>query len=133
MIRRPPRSTRTDTLFPYTTLFRSSGRIGRSSVTEGALVNVGQSNALATIQQLDPIYVDVVQPSAMLLRLKREFANGQLKKLGEQQAEVHLQLEDGSEYASAGTLQFAAVKVDSSNGSVTLRSIFPNPDETGRA
>src|SRR3546814_5033972 len=107
MIRRPPRSTRTDTLFPYTTLFRSSGRIGRSSVTEGALVNVGQSNALATIQQLDPIYVDVVQPSAMLLRLKREFANGQLKKLGEQQAEVHLQLEDGSEYASAGTLQRA--------------------------
>ncbi|HEY9544621.1 MAG TPA: efflux RND transporter periplasmic adaptor subunit, partial [Solimonas sp.] len=105
-----------------------SGRIGRSSVTEGALVNVGQSNALATIQQLDPIYVDVVQPSAMLLRLKREFANGQLKKLGEQQAEVHLQLEDGSEYASAGTLQFAEVTVDSSTGSVTLRSIFPNPD-----
>src|SRR3546814_4737521 len=59
-----------------------SGRIGRSSVTEGALVNVGQSSALATIQQLDPIYVDVVQPSAMLLRLKREFANGQLKKIG---------------------------------------------------
>src|SRR3546814_7249700 len=64
----------------------------------------------------------------MLLRLKREFANGQLKKLGEQQAEVHLQLEDGSEYASAGTLQFAEVTVDSSTGSVTLRSIFPNPD-----
>src|SRR3546814_17633329 len=64
----------------------------------------------------------------MLLRLKREFANGQLKKLGEQQAEVHLQLEDGSEYASAGTLQFAEVTVDSSTGSVTFRSIFSNHD-----
>lgn len=105
-----------------------SGRIGRSSVTEGALVGAGQSTALATIQQLDPIYVDVPQPSAMLLRLKREFASGQLKKAGDQQAEVHLQLEDGSDYASAGTLQFAEVTVDPSTGSVTLRSIFPNGD-----
>jgi len=105
-----------------------SGRIGRSSVTEGALVGAGQGAALATIQQLDPIYVDVPQPSAMLLRLKREFASGQLKKAGEQQAEVHLQLEDGSDYASAGTLQFSEVTVEPSTGSVILRSIFPNPD-----
>jgi membrane fusion protein (multidrug efflux system) len=104
------------------------GRIGRSSVTEGALVGAGQGTALATIQQLDPIYVDVPQPSAMLLRLKREFASGQLKKAGEQQAEVHLQLEDGSDYASAGTLQFSEVTVEPSTGSVILRSIFPNPD-----
>lgn len=104
------------------------GRIGRSSVTEGALVGAGQTNALATIQQLDPIYVDVPQPSAMLLRLQREFASGQLKKTGEQQAEVHLRLEDGSDYASAGTLQFSEVTVDPSTGSVTLRSIFPNGD-----
>lgn len=105
-----------------------SGRIGRSSITEGALVAAGQSNALAIIQQLDPIYVDVPQPSAMLLRLQREFASGQLKKTGDQQAEVHLKLEDGSDYASAGTLQFSEVTVDPSTGSVTLRSIFPNPD-----
>jgi membrane fusion protein (multidrug efflux system) len=104
------------------------GRIGRSSVTEGALVSAGQSTPLATIQQLDPIYVDVPQPSAMLLRLQREFASGQLKKAGEQQAEVHLQLEDGSDYASAGTLQFAEVTVEPSTGSVTLRAIFPNGD-----
>ncbi|HET8881024.1 MAG TPA: efflux RND transporter periplasmic adaptor subunit [Solimonas sp.] len=104
------------------------GRIGRSGVTEGALVSAGQSTPLATIQQLDPIYVDVPQPSAMLLRLQREFASGQLKKAGEQQAEVHLQLEDGSDYASAGTLQFAEVTVEPSTGSVTLRAIFPNGD-----
>ncbi|NGY05682.1 efflux RND transporter periplasmic adaptor subunit [Solimonas terrae] len=105
-----------------------SGRIGRSGVTEGALVSAGQSTALATIQQLDPIYVDVPQPSTMLLRLQREFASGQLKKAGDRQAEVHLQLEDGSDYASAGTLQFSEVTVDPSTGSVTLRSIFPNGD-----
>lgn len=105
-----------------------SGRIGRSSVTEGALVSAGQTTALATIQQLDPIYVDVPQPSTMLLRLQREFASGQLKKAGDHEAEVHLQLEDGSDYASAGTLQFSEVTVDPSTGSVTLRAIFPNGD-----
>ncbi|WP_051361990.1 efflux RND transporter periplasmic adaptor subunit [Solimonas soli] len=106
-----------------------SGRIGRSSVTEGALVTAGQTTALATIQQLDPIYVDATQPSTMLLRLRREFASGQLKKVGEQQAEVKLTLEDGSAYAHAGKLQFSEVAVDPTSGSVTLRAVFPNPDE----
>lgn len=105
-----------------------SGRIGRSSVTEGALVTAGQTTALATIQQLDPIYVDVTQPATMLLRLQREFASGQLKKVGEQQAEVKLKLEDGSAYEHAGKLQFAEVTVDPSSGSVTLRAVFPNPE-----
>ncbi|MGH8444121.1 MAG: efflux RND transporter periplasmic adaptor subunit [Solimonas sp.] len=104
-----------------------SGRIGRSSITEGALVSVGQSTALATIQQLDPIYVDVTQPSTMLLRLQREFASGKLKKVGEQQAEVKLTLEDGSAYEHAGKLQFSEVTVDPTSGSVTLRAVFPNP------
>nr|WP_299691696.1 efflux RND transporter periplasmic adaptor subunit [Hydrocarboniphaga sp.] len=106
-----------------------SGRIGRSSVTEGALVTANQTTALATVQQLDPIYVDVTQPSAVLLRLKREMAAGALRSAGDNQAEVHLTLEDGSGYASAGKLQFAEVSVDASTGSVTLRALFPNPDK----
>jgi membrane fusion protein (multidrug efflux system) len=106
-----------------------SGRIGRSSVTEGALVTADQTTALATVQQLDPIYVDVTQPSAVLLRLKREMAAGQLHSAGNNQAEVHLSLEDGSDYPQAGKLQFAEVSVDQSSGSVTLRAQFPNPDK----
>jgi len=105
-----------------------SGRIGRSAVTEGALVTAGQATALATIQQLDPIYVDAVQPSAMLLRLRRDFASGRLKKVGDQQAEVTLKLEDGSAYPQAGKLQFSEVTVDATSGSVTLRAVYPNPD-----
>jgi membrane fusion protein (multidrug efflux system) len=106
-----------------------SGRIGRSFVTEGALVTADQANSLATVQQLDPVYVDVTQPSAVLLRLKRELAAGQLVPAGDNQAEVHLTLEDGSNYAPAGKLQFAEVSVDATTGSVTLRAIFPNPDK----
>jgi membrane fusion protein (multidrug efflux system) len=106
-----------------------SGRIGRSSVTEGALVTAAQTTALATLQQLDPIYVDVTQPTAVLLRLKRELAAGQLIPAGPNQAEVHLTLEDGSNYALAGKLQFADVTVDATTGSVTLRGLFPNPDK----
>ncbi len=105
-----------------------SGRIGRSSVTEGALVTADQSVALATVQQLDPIYVDVPQPSTVLLRLKREFAAGQLRHAGAHEAEVRLTLEDGSEYPLPGRLQFTEVTVDQTTGSVTLRAIFPNPD-----
>ncbi|MFT4046180.1 MAG: efflux RND transporter periplasmic adaptor subunit [Solimonas sp.] len=105
-----------------------SGRIGRSAVTEGALVTAGQTTALATIQQLDPIYVDGTQPSATLLRLRRELASGKLKKVGDQQAEVRLTLEDGSAYEQAGKLQFSEVAVDPTSGSVTLRAVFPNPD-----
>jgi membrane fusion protein (multidrug efflux system) len=106
-----------------------SGRIGRSSVTEGALVTAAQTTALATVQQLDPIYVDATQPSEVLLRLKRELAAGQLEQAGDNQAQVHLILEDGSRYPAAGKLQFAEVSVDETTGSITLRALFPNPDK----
>jgi membrane fusion protein, multidrug efflux system len=106
-----------------------SGRTGRSTVTEGALVTANQATALATVQQLDPIYVDVTQPSAVLLRLKRELAAGQLVQAGANQAEVHLMLEDGSTYKPVGKMQFAEIQVDQTTGSVTLRALFPNPDK----
>ena len=106
-----------------------SGRIGRSAVTEGALVTANQTTALATVQQLDPIYVDVTQPSAVLLRLKRELAAGQLVATGGNEAEVQLTLEDGSSYGPRGKLQFSEVSVDETTGSVTLRALFPNPDK----
>ena len=105
-----------------------SGRIGRSAVTEGALVSNGQANAMATIQQLDPIYVDVTQSSKELLRLRRDLAEGRLQKAGDSAAKVALKLEDGSRYAHEGTLEFSEVAVDESTGSVTLRAVFPNPD-----
>jgi membrane fusion protein (multidrug efflux system) len=104
-----------------------SGRIGRSSVTEGALVTNGQSTALATVQRLDPIYVDLTQSSSQLLRLQRELNNGQLKSVRDQSATVRLILEDGTEYPEKGILQFSEVSVDQGTGSVTLRAMFPNP------
>lgn len=104
-----------------------SGRIGRSAVTEGALVSSGQSEALAVIQQLDPIYVDVTQPATELLRLRRELAAGQLEKVGDNAARATLTLPDGSAYAHAGRLEFSEVAVDPGTGSVTLRAVFPNP------
>jgi membrane fusion protein, multidrug efflux system len=104
-----------------------SGRIGRSSVTNGALVTASQPVALATIQQLSPIYVDVVQSSAELLQLKQDLASGVLKNGGAAQASVRLVLEDGSPYPLPGTLKFSEVTVDQSTGSVTLRAVFPNP------
>ena len=105
-----------------------SGRIGRSAVTEGALVSNGQATAMATIQQLDPIYVDVTQSSAELLKLRREQESGKLKKVGDNAAEVSLKLEDGSNYAQKGRLEFSEVSVDETTGSVTLRAVFPNPE-----
>ena len=105
-----------------------SGRIGRSAVTEGALVSNGQANAMATIQQLDPIYVDVTQSSKDLLRLRRDLADGRLQKASDSAAKVALKLEDGSRYAHEGTLEFSEVAVDESTGSVTLRAVFTNPD-----
>jgi membrane fusion protein (multidrug efflux system) len=104
------------------------GRIGRSSVTPGALVTANQSTALATITQLDPIYVDVSQPATTLLRLRGELAAGKLASGGPNQAAVTLKLEDGSTYPTAGALQFTDVTVDQSTGTVLLRAIFPNPD-----
>jgi len=106
-----------------------SGRIGASSVTEGALVQNGQSTALATVQQLDPIYVDVTQSSNDFLRLKQELANGSLKQENGQ-AKVTLVTNDGIEYPQDGTLEFSDVTVDQTTGSITLRAIFPNPDHT---
>jgi membrane fusion protein (multidrug efflux system) len=115
----------------YTRVFSPiSGRTGRSSVTEGALVDANQSTAMVVVQQLDPIYVDVTQPSTMLLRLQREFAGGKLKKVGETQAQAKLTLEDDALYEQTGKLQFTEVTVASSTGSVTLRSVFPNPQHT---
>ncbi|MCW2269965.1 MULTISPECIES: efflux RND transporter periplasmic adaptor subunit [Pseudomonas] len=105
-----------------------SGRIGRSAVTEGALVNNGQADAMAVIQQLDPIYVDVTQSSAELLKLRRELESGQLQKVGENAAKVTLTLEDGSTYRQEGRLEFSEVSVDPTTGSVTLRAVFPNPE-----
>lgn len=104
-----------------------TGRIGRSTVTPGALVTASQETALATVQQLDPIYVDVTQSSADLLRLKQEFASGRLQRSGDSQARVRLVLEDGSTYAEAGKLQFSDVTVDKGTGTITLRAVFPNP------
>lgn len=105
-----------------------SGRIGRSMVTEGALVTSGQATALSTVQQIDPIYVDVTQSSAQLLRLQRELANGQLKNADDQVATARLILEDGTPYSEPGKLQFSEVSVDQGTGSVTLRAVFPNPN-----
>ncbi len=107
-----------------------SGRIGRSSVTNGALVTASQSAPLATIQELSPIYVDVTQSSSELLRLKQSLASGLLKSNGSAQAHVKLLLEDGSAYPLPGTLKFSEVTVDQSTGSITMRAIFPNPKKT---
>lgn len=106
-----------------------SGRIGKSSVTEGALVQNGQASALATVQQLDPIYVDVTQSSNDFLRLKQELANGLLKQENGK-AKVDLVTSDGIKFPQSGTLEFSDVTVDQSTGSITLRAIFPNPDHT---
>ena len=106
-----------------------SGRIGRSSVTTGALVTASQVDPLATIQQLDPVYVDVTQSTTELLRLKRNLASGLLKTNKSQLAQVKLVLEDGTAYAHPGTMKFSEVTVNQSTGSVTLRTIFPNPEQ----
>ena len=105
-----------------------TGRIGRSAVTEGALVTDGQNNAMATVNQLDPIYVDVTQPITRILALKRALKSGDLKASGTDQAEVSLTLDDGSAYPLSGTLKFSEVSVDQGTGSVTLRAVFPNPE-----
>ncbi len=113
----------------YTKITASiSGRIGRSSVTEGAIVTAYQPSALAVIQQMDPIYVDVPQSSTDLLRLDRSLKSGSLNGHGKDRRKVKLFLEDGTPYPLEGTLQFRDVTVDSTTGSVILRIVFPNPD-----
>jgi membrane fusion protein (multidrug efflux system) len=103
-----------------------SGRIGRAVATTGALVTAGQTTALTTIQRLDPIYVDVPQSSADLLRLRQSIAAGELSR-GGGAARVRLRLEDGSVYPIEGTLQFTDVSVDPATGTQTIRAIFQNP------
>ena len=103
------------------------GRIGRSAVTPGALVAAYQPIPLAVVQQLDPIYVDVTQSSAELLRLQRALEGGRLAQDPEAKGRVKLLLEDGTPYPQEGTLKFRDVTVEPTTGSVTLRMVFPNP------
>lgn len=105
-----------------------TGRVESSSVTPGALVTASQDTPLTTVQQLDPLYVDITQSSTEVLRLKRELAAGRLSKAGDDEARIMLRLEDGSEYNHAGRLQFSGASVSQSTGSVTLRAVVPNPD-----
>ncbi|MBX3738524.1 MAG: efflux RND transporter periplasmic adaptor subunit [Candidatus Didemnitutus sp.] len=106
-----------------------SGRIGLAEVTEGAYVQAGQATLLATVQQIDPIYVNLVQPSTEIERMRREFESGRMRKDGDGLPEVTLLMEDGTEYPVRGQLEFADITVDRSTGSVTLRALFPNPDK----
>lgn len=107
-----------------------SGRIGKSNVTEGALATAQQPLALATIQQLNPMFVDVPQSTTEMLHRNERSARGRLKTDGEDQRKVKLILKDGAEYSLEGTLQFRDVTVDPATGSVILRMVFPNPEST---
>lgn len=106
-----------------------AGRIGRSSVTAGALVTANQDQALAMVQQLDPIYVDLTQSGTDIMRLRRAAEQGRLKRDSSGETPVRLVLEDGSEYEHTGTLAFSEVTVDPDTGSVTLRAVFENPEQ----
>lgn len=115
----------------YTTITAPiSGHIGRSLVTPGALVTANQTSALATIDTLDPIYVDINQSTAELLALKKAMASRGLAGNTAERARVSLTLEDGSNYPLDGTLEVSEVTVDPSTGAVVLRAVFPNPKET---
>jgi membrane fusion protein (multidrug efflux system) len=105
-----------------------SGRIGRAQVTVGALVGQGEPTRLATIQKVDPIYANLTQSSAEVLRLRRAFASGELESAGDGQAKVTLIMEDGIEYPHPGRLLFTDMTVDQATGAVILRAEFPNPD-----
>jgi membrane fusion protein (multidrug efflux system) len=104
-----------------------SGRSGPSLVTEGAYVQASAATLMTTVQQIDPVYVDLTQSSVEGLQLRRDIASGQLKLNGPDQAKVTLVLEDGTQYPLPGSLQFTDITVDQGTGSVTLRAIFPNP------
>jgi len=105
-----------------------TGRVGIASVTEGAYVQAGQATLMATVQQIDPIYVDLNQSSVHGLRLRQDLAAGRVQTAGPNRARVELILEDGSRYPIAGTLQFSDVTVDPGTGSVRVRTIVPNPN-----
>jgi membrane fusion protein (multidrug efflux system) len=111
----------TDVVSPIT------GRIGTSQVTQGAYVQASAATLMSTVQQIDPIYVDLNQSSVAGLQLRRDVASGQLKLNGPNQAKVALILEDGTQYPQTGTLQFTDITVDPATGSVTVRAIMPNP------
>lgn len=104
------------------------GRIGRALVTEGALVGQGEATPLAIIQQIDPLYVNLVQSSAELLRLRRALASGQLEELSPDEVKITLITEDGEEYPHPGRLLFSDISVDPTTGAVMLRAVVPNPD-----
>jgi len=113
----------------YTTITAPiAGHIGRSLVTVGALVTADQTTALATIDALDPIYVDINQSAVELLALKKAMASGQLTGNTRETARVSLTLDDGSAYSRSGTLKFSEATVDPNTGAVVLRAVFPNPD-----
>jgi membrane fusion protein (multidrug efflux system) len=112
----------------YTTVTAPvSGRIGRSAVTEGAYAQASQATLLGTVQQIDPIYVDLTQSADEVLRLRRDLESGRLEGAGKGKARVRLVTDDGREYAHAGTLQFTDVTVDPGTGSIMLRALFANP------
>ena len=105
-----------------------AGRIGLSAVTPGAFVQASAATLLTTVQQIDPIYVDVNQSSAEGLQFRRDLASGRLKMNGADAATITLLLEDGTDYPLTGKLQFTDITVDPNTGSVTVRAVFPNPD-----
>jgi membrane fusion protein (multidrug efflux system) len=105
-----------------------AGRTGTSAFTEGALVTANQDSPLTTVQQYDPMYVDLSQSVTELLKVRAEFAAGRLRRADDHSAAVRLQLDDGSAYAHDGRLEFTGVSVSESTGAVTLRAIFPNPE-----
>ncbi|WP_312303044.1 efflux RND transporter periplasmic adaptor subunit [Diaphorobacter nitroreducens] len=105
-----------------------AGRISLSSVTPGALVTANQANALTTIVQMDPMYVDFTQSSTELVQLKRDWEAGRYQKVDGNQMRVRIRLDDGSDYPHEGRLQFAGVIVNDTTGTVTLRAVVPNPD-----
>jgi membrane fusion protein, multidrug efflux system len=105
-----------------------TGFVSTSAITPGALVTANQETALTTVQQLDPIYVDVIQSSSDLLRLKRDIAAGKLTGNAQKEVAVRVLLEDGTSYAHAGKLKFSGVSVNMASGAVTLRAVVPNPE-----
>jgi membrane fusion protein (multidrug efflux system) len=111
----------TDVVSPIT------GRVGLSAVTEGAFVQASAATLMTTVQQIDPIYVDLNQSSVQGLQMRRDIASGKVKVNGPDQAKVTVFLEDGTQYPVAGTLQFTDITVDPNTGSVTVRALIPNP------
>lgn len=105
-----------------------TGRIGRSILTVGALVTVNQTNNVAIVTRLDPIYVDVNLPATELLRFKRELAQGRLTRVGDNAASISITLEDGTTYEHAGRMEFSEVNVDEATATVVVRGVMPNPE-----